>query len=110
MAREPGAVRWTDPGLLILGSLAAGPRHGYAIVTDVEATTGVSLGPGTLYGALSRLEEHGLVRALPGQDRRRPYEITAGGAEVLAAQIASMARFTRTGRSRLQQRTAGGTA
>ena len=35
MAREPGAVRWTDPGLLILGSLAGGPRHGYAIVGDV---------------------------------------------------------------------------
>ena len=110
MAREPGAVRWSDPGLLILGSLAAEPRHGYAIVGDVEATTGVTLGPGTLYGALARLEEHGLVRALPGDERRRPYEITAAGAALLAEQLASMSRFTRAGRARLQQRTAGGAA
>jgi DNA-binding PadR family transcriptional regulator len=110
MAREPGAVRWTDPGLLILGSLADGPRHGYAIVGDVESTAGVTLGPGTLYGALARLEEHGLVRALPGEDRRRPYEITAAGAGVLAEQVASMARFARTGRARLQARSSGGPA
>ncbi len=110
MAREPGAVRWSDPGLLILGSLAGQPRHGYAIVADVESTTGITLGPGTLYGALARLEEHGLVRALPGQDRRRPYEITAAGAGLLAEQLGSMAKFTRTGRARLQARSAGGAA
>ncbi len=110
MAREAGAVRWTDPALLILGSLAGGPRHGYAILGDVEATAGVTLGPGTLYGALARLEERGLVRALPGDERRRPYEITAAGAELLAEQLSSMARFARTGRSRLQARSAQGPA
>jgi DNA-binding PadR family transcriptional regulator len=108
MAREAGAVRWTDPGLLILGALAGGPLHGYAIVGDVEATVGVRLGPGTLYAALARLEERGLVRALPGDERRRPYEITAAGSAVLADQIASMARFARVGRSRLQARSTGG--
>jgi hypothetical protein len=46
MARKPGAVRWTDPGLLILGSLAAGPLHGYAIVRDVAHTSGLRLGLG----------------------------------------------------------------
>ena len=110
MARRPGAVRWTDPGLLILGSLAAGPLHGYAIVEDVAHTSGVRLGPGTLYGALARLEENGLVRALPGEDRRRPYEITSSGAEVLAKQLVSMTRFARTGRARLQSRADGGAA
>jgi len=110
MARAAGSVRWADPGLLILGSLAAGPRHGYAIVGDVEVTSGVVLGPGTLYGALSRLEEHGLVEALPGEDRRRPYRITAAGSEVLAEQVESMARFARTGRRRLRARFEGGSA
>jgi DNA-binding PadR family transcriptional regulator len=107
VAREAGSVRWTDPGLLILGALAGGPLHGYAIAGDVESTVGVRLGPGTLYAALSRLEERGLVRALAGDERRRPYELTAAGADVLADQLASMARFARTGRARLQARTAG---
>jgi len=110
MARAAGAVRWADPGLLILGSLAAGPRHGYAIVGDVEQTAGVKLGPGTLYGALARLEEHGLVQALPGEQRRRPYRITPAGTQALAHQVETMTRFARTARGRLQSRAAGGAA
>jgi DNA-binding PadR family transcriptional regulator len=102
-------VRWADPGLLILGSLADGPRHGYAIVGDVEQTAGVTLGPGTLYGALARLEEHGLVEALPGDQRRRPYRITAAGAQALAEQLTTMTRFAKSARGRLQAHTAGGT-
>jgi len=69
--------RWSDPPLLVLASLAGGPRHGYAIIQDVADQTGVRLGPGTLYGAIGRLEERGLIEALPPVRRRRPYQLTA---------------------------------
>ena len=92
--------RFADPSVLILTSLAGGPRHGYAIMTDVAGFSGVSMEPGTLYGALSRLERRGWVRPLATQERRRPYEITAAGEAVLAEQLASMQRVVRTGRQR----------
>ena len=97
MARRRDDIGWSDPGLLILGSLATGPKHGYAIVTETRRTTGVELGPGTLYAALSRLEERGLVRALPDEDRRRPYEITADGRAALRHRLEQMDSFTRAG-------------
>lgn len=106
MARRRERLAWAEPALLILGSLAEGPKHGYAIVKDVEAQAGISLGPGTLYAALSRLEEQGLVEALAGDDRRRPYRITAAGASALADRLRTMRRFASTGLARL----AGGAA
>jgi len=94
--------KWTDPGLLVMGSLAGGPKHGYAMVRDVEESTGVRLGPGTLYGAIARLESRGLIEALDGDDsRRRPYRLTARGVEVLERQLAGMQRFAGVGRRRL---------
>jgi DNA-binding PadR family transcriptional regulator len=85
-----------------MGSLAEGPKHGYAMVQDVEETTGVRLGPGTLYGAVARLEARGLIEALDGGDsRRRPYRLTTRGVEVLEAQFESMQRFAGIGRRRL---------
>ena len=69
--------RFADPSLLILTSLSDGPKHGYAIMTDVAALSNVNMEPGTLYGALSRLERRGWVRPLASGDRRRPYEIAA---------------------------------
>ena len=60
--RIPELGRFAEPALLILVSLSDGPKHGYAIMTDVEAGTGRPLGPGTLYAALARLEERGLDR------------------------------------------------
>jgi DNA-binding PadR family transcriptional regulator len=92
--------RFADPSVLILTSLAGGPRHGYAIMTDVAGFSGVSMEPGTLYGALSRLERRGWVRPLATQERRRPYQITAAGEAVLAEQLTSMQRVVRTGRRR----------
>ena len=74
-----GLGRLADPWLLILISLADGPKHGYAIMTDVAAFSGVRMEPGTLYGALSRLERRGWIRPLEGAERRRPYQITAAG-------------------------------
>ena len=89
--------RFADPSLLILTSLSDGPKHGYAIMGDIAGFSGVRIEPGTLYGALSRLERRGWVRALDSEERRKPYEITAAGQEVLAEQLASMQRIVRVG-------------
>lgn len=86
--------RFSEPALLILISLAGGPKHGYAMTDDIEQMTGERLGPGTLYGALSRLEERGLIEALPQEQRRQPFRITAVGQETLRAQIASLEAMT----------------
>lgn len=93
--------RWADPSLLVLASLADGPKHGYAITLDVAAQVGVQLGPGTLYGAIGRLEERGLIEALPPEQRRRPYRITAAGARELAQSAARMRRVADLGLARL---------
>ena len=54
MARKPTAGPASDPELLILSSLADGPKHGWAIMSDIEAFAGVTVGPGTLYNAITR--------------------------------------------------------
>ncbi len=88
--------------MLVLTSLADGPKHGYAITTDVEQLAGVRLGPGTLYGALSRLEGKGLIEALPAEDRRRPYRLTAAGSTALEEQLHMLQRVSRSGLDRLR--------
>jgi|SRR5688572_11284191 DNA-binding PadR family transcriptional regulator len=93
--------RFAEPSLYILVSLSDGPKHGYAIMTDVEQISGVPLGPGTLYGALARLERRGLIEALEPQERRRPYRLTTLGATTLATQLDGLAGFARTGLKRL---------
>ena len=60
--RELG--RFAEPSLYILVSLSGGPKHGYAIMTDVEEISGSAMGPGTLYGALARLERRGWAALL----------------------------------------------
>jgi DNA-binding PadR family transcriptional regulator len=94
-------ARFGEPGVLVLLSLTGGAKHGYAITADVLAETGVRLGPGTLYGALTKLVDRGLVTPLPAEDRRRPYEITEAGRAALAAQLATWSRVVQTGRARL---------
>jgi DNA-binding PadR family transcriptional regulator len=96
-----GLGRYSGPALLVLASLADEPRHGYGITKDVEQFSGVSIGPGTLYGVLARLEDAGLVEALPAQDRRRPYRLTPAGVSALATQLRSMQRIAATGLARL---------
>ena len=83
-------------------SLAEGPKHGYAITIDIERLTGVRLGPGTLYGALSRLEGRGLIEALPAEDRRRPYRLTGAGSAALAEELHTLERVARSGLDRLR--------
>ena len=99
--RVPDLGRFAEPALLILVSLSDGPKHGYAIMTDVEAGTGRPLGPGTLYGALTRLEERGLIEALAPVERRRPYRLTGVGARVLEEQLQDLAEFAQVGLRRL---------
>lgn len=92
-----------DATLLILTSLAGGPKHGYAMIEDIASITGVRLGPGTLYGAIGRLEAEGMIEALEIDDRRRPYEITADGRRHLAAEIGGMKGLIATGLRRLKR-------
>ena len=99
--------RSNDPSLLVMTSLADGPKHGYAITTDVEEFAGVHLGPGTLYGALSRLESKGLIEALPAEDRRRPYRLTAGGTATLEQELQKLQLVTQRGLDRLRVAVAG---
>ena len=90
-----------DRGLLILTSLAGGDKHGYALMRDIEDFAGVHLGPGSLYGALARLEENGLVTALPPDERRRPYRITSAGSRVLREELSANAKISQIGLGRL---------
>src|ERR1700735_1585121 len=93
--------RFADPSALILTSLAGGPKHGYAIMTDIAAFSGGGMEPGTLYGAFSRLERRAGTRPLAADERRRPYEITAVGQQVLTEQLQSMQQIVCTGRQRI---------
>jgi DNA-binding PadR family transcriptional regulator len=93
--------RFSEPALLILISLADGPKHGYAMTQDIEVVSGQRLGPGTLYGALARLEARKWIEPLPADDRRRPYRLTAAGQRVLRARLDSLRTMTRVGHSRL---------
>lgn len=91
-----------DPSFLVLASLAGGDKHGYAMMEDIESFAGVRLGPGTLYGAITRLEERGWIRPVPSHDRRQPYEITALGRKSLEEQLAGLDAVVRTAIRRLK--------
>jgi DNA-binding PadR family transcriptional regulator len=93
--------RPNDPPLLILTSLAGGPKHGHALSKDIEGFAGVVLGPGALYGAITRLEERGLIEALESDDRRRPYRLSASGSAYLAESVSEMQRLADEGARRL---------
>jgi DNA-binding PadR family transcriptional regulator len=81
--------------LLVLVSLNDGPRHGYGIQQDIESFARIRLGPGTLYGAIESLERDGLIRALPGEGRRRPYEMTPAGRRALEDELSGMTAVLR---------------
>ena len=93
--------RFAEPALMILISLADGPKHGYAMTDDIEQLAGVRFGPGTLYGAVTRLEGRGLIQRLESEDRRNPYRLTALGEKALRARLASLQAIARAGQRRL---------
>ena len=92
-----------DPTILILASLADGDKHGYAIMEDIQVFAGIRLGPGTLYGAICRLEQRGWIRAVRSQSRRQPYRVTAEGSLELKRQLALFGQVVRTGNRRLKE-------
>jgi DNA-binding PadR family transcriptional regulator len=90
-----------DPNLLILASLADGDKHGYAIMVDIHTFADVELGPGTLYGAITRLEERGFIRPIATDERRQPYRLTAAGRRYLEEELAGLQSVVRVGFRRL---------
>jgi DNA-binding PadR family transcriptional regulator len=95
--------------LHILLALAEDPRHGYGIMQEVEDRTGgrVRLGPGTLYGAVKRLREGGLIAevedgeiATPEDDRRRYYRLTSLGRTVARCEVQRLVRLVETARGK----------
>ena len=92
--------RFAEPAVLVLASLTDGPKHGYAIMADIESFDGTGIGPGTLYAVLARLEHAGYIEPLEAVERRRPYRITAEGRTALVTRLEQMDRFVRLGRQR----------
>jgi DNA-binding PadR family transcriptional regulator len=67
------------------------------MIEDIERLSGTRLGPGTLYGAISRLEQQGWIEPLPVEERRQPYRITAEGVSILRAKLTTLHRFSKSG-------------
>ena len=93
----------SDPTLLVLASLAEGDKHGYAMMEDIERFAGVRLGPGTLYGAITRLEQRGWIRPTKSsEDRRQPYTLCANGRRHLQEQLSELNQIVKIGVKRLR--------
>jgi DNA-binding PadR family transcriptional regulator len=82
---------------LILLSLANASKHGYTIMEGVAQFSGACFEPGTLYGVLMRLEKRGWIVALPAEDRRHPYQLTAAGMAALRQQLATLRQIVNIG-------------
>src|SRR5277367_2437609 len=104
LQRDSLAGHYSDPPLLVLASLASGPKHGHAMIEDIVELCGTRLGPGTLYGAIARLEQQGWIEPLPPEERRRPYRITPDGLRVLSAKLTTLHKFSKAGLKRLEVR------
>jgi DNA-binding PadR family transcriptional regulator len=106
MAKKPSPAEdlspFAAPALLVLTTLADGPKHGYAIMQESERLSGQAMGPGTLYAALARLERRGLIEALPADERRRPYRLTGLGASTLEAHLTQLKAFAGRALGRLE--------
>ena len=108
MKRAPRDAPLFQSGFHVLLALAGADRHGYAIKQEIERVTAgaVRLGPGTLYEAIQRLEQRGLIvesRERPDADARadrRYYHLTAEGRRVLRAEVDRAARIVEYARSR----------
>jgi len=101
--REPADLLPLTPAMFhVLVCLAAGDRHGYRILKEVEARThgAVSLSTGTLYGIIKRLLDEGLAVEVPSDDeRRRAYRLTPFGRAVARAEADRLEQLVSTARS-----------
>jgi len=105
--RNEGAGPLSEPVLLILMSLADQPRHGYALLKDIERLSQgrARLSTGTLYGALRRLLEDRWIERFEQEDTSRDkqaYRLTASGRRQLARDLDRMQQLTRAGMARLR--------
>lgn len=101
----------SEPVLLVLLSLAEQPRHGYAILKDIESMSGgrVLLSTGTLYGALQRLLDHGWIERVEEDSAprdRRTYKLTSRGRRNLQMEVARMRHLTRLATLRMARKEA----
>jgi len=108
---EPESKPLTEPVLLILLSLADSPRHGYALLKDIESLSRgrVRLSTGTLYGALRRLLEDRWIEHFSQPDTARDkqaYGLTAAGRAQLDTELDRMKQLTRAATARLKPREA----
>lgn len=89
-------VPMTETGFYILLCLRS-PNHGYGIVQKVKEITDneVILGPGTIYGSLSKMEKDGLIQFVCEEDKRKIYQITDLGTEVLELELKRIRRLYR---------------
>src|SRR5450631_4655767 len=97
-----GKGHYSDPPLLVLASRANGPKHGHAMMEDIASLCGTRRGPGTLYGAIARLEQQGWIEPLAAENRRQPYRITPEGLRVLRAKLTTLQQFSTAGLRRLE--------
>src|SRR3954451_14746243 len=91
---------FSDPQFLVLASLAGGPRHGHAMLDDIQGMCGARLGPGTLYGAITRLEQQGWIEPLPADERRKPYRLTEAGQKAFSSKMKTLQRIVAVGAGR----------
>lgn len=96
-------VPMTETAFYILLCLRR-PNHGYGIVQNVERMTGgeIRLAPGTMYGSLSKMEKDGVIRFVREEDKRKIYEITELGAQVLELERRRIERLYRTSQEEIQ--------
>ena len=102
--RDPNLGRYSDPPLLVMASLADGPKHGHAMLEDIFRMSGTRLGPGTLYGAIARVARERLIEPLPAEERSQPYRLTPSGIRVLRAKLTTIYGFARVGLRKLEAR------
>ena len=106
MRRDPTPFLPLTPAAFhVLLALADGPKHGYAILKDVDERTGgeVRLSTGTLYGLIKRLLDDELIVELSpaanDDERRRPYKLTAFGRDVAASEAARLEKLVASARA-----------
>ena len=98
---ESSQGHFSDPQFLVLASLASGAKHGHSMLDDIQQMCGARLGPGTLYGAIARLEQQGWIEQLPAENRRKPYRLTQLGQKAFSAKMKTLQRIVNYGAGRL---------